>query len=97
MYTYYICILYFNHYNLALEGSAFGARLPSDQMTAQEASCFQDISQGSTSAQKRFLHIRNRTVSDLVIEYYCFFLILFPCLVSIHIADANHFFLFIQF
>ena len=48
---------------IALEGSAFGARLPSDQMTAQEASCFQDISQGSTAVQKKFLYIRNRIVS----------------------------------
>lgn len=42
-----------------LEGSAFGSRLPSDQMTAQEASCFQDVSQGSTMLQKKFLYIRN--------------------------------------
>lgn len=45
-----------------LEGSAFGARLPSDQMTAQEASCFQDISQGTTDVQKKFLYIRNRII-----------------------------------
>jgi len=45
-----------------LEGSAFGARLPSDQMTAQEASCFQDISQGTTTMQKTFLYIRNRII-----------------------------------
>ncbi|XP_065649185.1 lysine-specific histone demethylase 1A isoform X2 [Hydra vulgaris] len=43
-----------------LEGAAFGARLPSDQMTAQETSCFQDISQGTLALQKKFLYIRNR-------------------------------------
>ena len=53
---------FFIHAALALEGSAFGARLPSDQMTAQEASCFQDISQGTTTMQKTFLYIRNRIV-----------------------------------
>lgn len=52
--------------SLALEGSAFGARLPSDQMTAQEASCFQDISQGTTTMQKTFLYVRNRIVCIFV-------------------------------
>eukprot|EP00111_Clytia_hemisphaerica_P024207 TCONS_00071333-protein len=60
-----------------LEGSAFGARLPSDQMTAHEASCFQDISQGSTANQKKFLYIRNRIIQcwlsnpreELIVEH----------------------------
>lgn len=43
-----------------LEGAAFQSRLPFDKMTAQEAACFPDISQGPPQTQKVFLHIRNR-------------------------------------
>ena len=50
-----------------LEGSAFGARLPSHQMTAQEASCFQDIKQAGFEVHKRFIYIRNR-----IIQVSCF-------------------------
>ncbi|RZF33524.1 hypothetical protein LSTR_LSTR008170 [Laodelphax striatellus] len=43
-----------------LEGAAFHSRLPFDKMTATEASCFPDVSQGAPQTQKVFLHIRNR-------------------------------------
>ncbi|GAB6032502.1 Lysine-specific histone demethylase 1A [Chamberlinius hualienensis] len=43
-----------------LEGAAFQSRLPFDKMTAQEAGCFPDVSQGPPQSQKVFLHIRNR-------------------------------------
>lgn len=43
-----------------LEGAAFSARLPFDKMTATEAACFPDISQGPPQTQKVFLHVRNR-------------------------------------
>ena len=64
-----------------MEGSAFGARLPSDQMTAQEASCFQDISQGSMTVQKKFLYIRNRIVSVNILRFQnsYFLVILHKC------------------
>lgn len=55
---------------LGLEGAAFHSRLPFDKMTATEASCFPDVSQGPPQTQKVFLHIRNRLVSIIMIYYY---------------------------
>ncbi|XP_046399072.1 lysine-specific histone demethylase 1A-like [Ischnura elegans] len=43
-----------------LEGAAFQSRLPFDKMTATEAACFPDVTQGPPQTQKVFLHIRNR-------------------------------------
>jgi len=47
-----------------LEGAAFQSRMPFDKMTSQEAACFPDILQGPPQAQKVFLYIRNRIVSN---------------------------------
>ena len=53
-----------------LEGAAFQSRLPVDKMTAQEASAFPDIVQGSPQSQKVFLYLRNRIVSALRVLIY---------------------------
>ena len=50
---------------VALEGAAFASRLPSDKMTAQESTAFQDISNGHQGLQKKFIFMRNRLVSSL--------------------------------
>ena len=52
-----------------LEGAAFQSRMPFDKMTSQEAACFPDILQGPPQAQKVFLYIRNRIVSNRLLEY----------------------------
>ncbi|VDI68854.1 lysine-specific histone demethylase 1A [Mytilus galloprovincialis] len=53
-----------NSRRASLEGAAFQSRVPFDKMTSQEAACFPDIVQGPPQAQKVFLYLRNRIVSD---------------------------------